>query len=447
MRFLSRLDPNFFPIHLALKEYEDKAVNGKAFYIAIGRENNQFYTIDTKIINPMSQETIKYIERLIKSALYVVGGYSIYLAGDNNLAETIATIFAPNGARAFDVDFMTKVYSRPFEVNIVEVDKMPKATKNTVKIGGNSNGCRIGFDAGGSDRKVSAVMDGKVLYSEEIVWYPKLQSDPNYHYNEIVTAMKTAASYLPRVDGIGVSTAGVVIDNNIKIASLFLKVNEEDFKKYAEGMYVRAAKSIADVPVIVANDGDVTALAGAIQLESNGVLGIAMGTSEATGYFNMEGGLNGWLNELAFVPVDYNEMSMADEWSGDYGCGVKYFSQDSVIKLAEVQNIVLDGSPAQKLKAVQELMANDDTRAIEIYQTIGTYLGYTLPFYSRFYEINYVLLLGRVMSGKGGDLIITQCEKVLKEEFPELRIKLATPDEYTRRVGQAVIAASLPVVK
>ena len=37
---------------------------------------------------------------------------------------------------------------------------------------------------------------------------------------------------------------------------------------------------------------------------------------------------------------------MEDEWSGDIGCGVKYFSQDGVIKLAPRAGIELTGASA-----------------------------------------------------------------------------------------------------
>ena len=49
---------------------------------------------------------------------------------------------------------------------------MPKESSESLKIGGFSDGCRIGFDAGGSDRKVCAVKDGEVVYSEEVIWFP-----------------------------------------------------------------------------------------------------------------------------------------------------------------------------------------------------------------------------------------------------------------------------------
>ena len=131
-------------------------------------------------------------------------------------------------------------------------------------------------------------------------------------------------------------------------------------------MYLDVAREIGEnIPVEVANDGDVTALAGAMDLNDNSVLGVAMGTSEAGGYVDPEGNITGWLNELAFVPADYNKDAMVDEWSGDYGCGVKYFSQDGVIKLAPFAGIELDESlsPAEKLKVVQGLMKDGDERA------------------------------------------------------------------------------------
>ena len=224
----------------------------------------------------------------------------------------------------------------------------------------------------------------------------------------------------------------------------------DEFDAKVRDMYIRAAKEIGDVPLTVANDGDVTALAGALSLKHGRVLGIAMGTSEAVGYVNKDGNLNGWLSELAFVPVDYNKKAMVDEWSGDYGCGVKYFSQDGVIKLAGFAGIELDenASPAEKLKVVQGLMKNGDPRAREIYENIGIYLGYSIAYYAEFYDIQNLLLLGRVTSGDGGDIIIAKATEVLHTEFPEYKdIVIMMPDEWTRRVGQSIAAASLPEVK
>jgi predicted NBD/HSP70 family sugar kinase len=234
-------------------------------------------------------------------------------------------------------------------------------------------------------------------------------------------------------------------------ASLFLKVSEEDFEKHVKNMYLDVAKEIGEnVPIEVANDGDVTALAGAMDLGDNAVLGIAMGTSEAGGYVDPQGNITGWLNELAFVPVDFCEEAMVDEWSGDYGCGVKYFSQDGVIKLAPFAEIELDEalSPAEKLKVVQGLMKDGDPRAAAIYDTIGAYFGYAIAYYAEFYDIRHVLIMGRVTSGEGGAILLDRAQEVLDKEFPALAQKIALhiPDEKSRRVGRSVAAASLPKI-
>ena len=215
-------------------------------------------------------------------------------------------------------------------------------------------------------------------------------------------------------------------------------------------MYDRAAKEIGDVPIVVANDGDVTALAGAMSLESGSIMGIAMGTSEAAGYVNAEGKILGWFNELAFAPVDLQDNATRDEWSGELGVGCKYFSQDAVIRLAPRVGIELSEelSLAEKLKAVQQLAESGHEGAREIFVNIGTYLAHTLSLYARFYELRYLLVLGRVASGVGGDLLIAECNRVLREEYPTLADQIAVmlPDEKARRVGQSIAAASLPEV-
>lgn len=452
MRFTPEYDGEFCPMSVVLRDFERDVNNApnKTLKICVERNDGYNYIYEMKIFadRAMNERNYGVAERIIKSILWVTGGYKIYLAGDDYIYGRIKEDYTEKGARAFDVDFMQTVYEKPFEV--IKADGgFPKLNPCSVKIGGHLEGCRIGFDAGGSDRKVSAVIDGKVVYSEEVVWFPKTNSDYRYHYDGILTAMKTAASKMPRVDAIGVSSAGVYINNKIMVASLFLKVPKEDYKSHVQTMYLDVAKEIG-APIEVANDGDVTALAGAIDLNDDSVLGIAMGTSEAGGYINDKGLLNGWLSELAFVPVDFNKNAMVDEWSGDYGCGVKYFSQDSVIKLAENGGYKFKegSSPAEKLKEIQALMEKDDELAKGVYRDIGIYLGYAIPYYARFYKIKHLLLLGRVTSGVGGAIIVDAAKEVLKAEFPEYaNVDITMPDESNKRVGQSIAAASLPEIK
>lgn len=455
LKVKAKLDPKFEPLSVVVREMREATKdNGQDIIVAIERNKGQIRTYKTRIYpdgTGHDEENFRFIERIVKSLLWIAGGYKVFIAGSDVVGNKIKEAYTPNGIRAFDEDYMADVFEKPFEVVVCSLEDAPEDYYIAESVGRHLDGCRIGFDAGGSDRKVSAVIDGESVYSEEVVWFPKLNSDPEYHYQGILEAMKTAASKMPRVDAIGVSSAGVYIENKTRIASLFLKVSKEDHDKRIKNIYLDVAKEIGeDIPVIVANDGDVTALAGAMDLNDDSVLGIAMGTSEAGGYIDQQGNITGWLNELAFVPVDFNTDAMVDEWSGDYGCGVKYFSQDGVIKLAPYAGIELDEnlSPAEKLKVVQGLMEKGDQNAADIYDTIGAYFGYAIAYYSEFYDIKHVLIMGRVTSGQGGQILLSRAQEVLDKEFPELasKIELHIPDEKSRRVGQSVAAASLPKI-
>lgn len=442
------LDRGFIP----LNKWNEAFLRGadEDFGVALERASGEISVYNTKIHSSKDtfEANVYYIDRLIKSLLWIKGGFKIYLCGNSQVCQKITEAYSPAGSRDFDRDFMSRVYEKPFEV--VSCSELPPQNENPKAIGRHLDGCRIGFDAGGSDRKVSAVIDGETVFSEEVVWYPKVTEDPDYHFTGILDAFKAAAEKMPRVDAIGVSSAGIYIENRTMVASLFLKVPEDDFNKKVKDIYIHAAKELGDVPLVVCNDGDVSALAGAMSLDDNSVLGIAMGTSEAVGFVDSSGRITGWLNELAFMPVDAAPGAMVDEWSGDIGVGCKYFSQDAVIKLAPAAGISLDPDepPAKKLKSVQALMEKDDPRAADIYRSIGVYLAHALAFYYGFYGFRHVLLLGRVMSGKGGDIILETANAVLTDEYPDLAEKFAAtlPDEKFRRVGQSMAAASLPEI-
>ena len=440
------LDPEFTPILRFNQAFLKTA--SKPVSIAVERADGQMATTHTFIHGTpeMAEADRYYIDRLVKTELWMKGGFRIYV-NDKDVCDYLKSVYCKGGAREFDWDYFANVFEHPFE--IILTDKVPESMDISKPMGGHLEGCRIGFDAGGSDRKVSAVIDGETVFSEEVVWFPKITADPDYHYDGIVSALKSAAAHMPRVDAVGVSSAGVFINNRTMAASLFLSVPKELYDAKVKDIYIRAIRdTFGDIPYAVYNDGDVSALAGTMSLNDTNVLGIAMGTSEAVGYVNEEGCITGWLNELAFVPVDANPEAMEDEWSGDIGCGVKYFCQDGVIKLAPRAGIELDASlsPAEKLKVVQKLMEEGDRRAAQVYESIGVYLGHTLAYYYEKYGFRYVLLLGRVMSGKGGEALLETCQKVLNDESPEAAagFKLTLPDEKFRRVGQSMAAASLP---
>lgn len=451
------IDKNF---KSAIKELEafildvNKSNNKNLLIISIERNNGYIYQKQIEVFKDGYDDKRNFfiVERLIKSMLWIVGGYKIYIAGSLAIYNYINSIYKEDGLRSFDYKFMSKIYEKPFEVILSTYESIPSIKEEDIALNINYKGKRIGFDAGGSDIKISAFIDDKLIYAEEIIWHPKLNDDPMYHFNMIYNVLKKGISKLDNdVDNIGISSAGIYINNKTMVASLFIKINEEDFNNKIKNIYIDVINKLENelghkINYKVANDGDVSALAGALQIKDNNILGIAMGTSEAGGYINNKGNILGWLNELAFVPIDFNKNAIVDEWSKDFGVGCKYLSQDGVIKLADMINIKMDDnlSLADKLKYIQKLNEEGNTLAKEIFMTIGEYLGHAIAYYSFFYNIKHVMLLGRVMSNKGGDIILKTCKETFDNLFPNLsNIKLHTPDEYNRRIGQSLAASLL----
>jgi predicted NBD/HSP70 family sugar kinase len=450
--FRPALDPGFVPAVLWNRAYRAKVAadaGARPLELALCRLDGTVFRWSDRILSASAATdavTIKYVERLFKFLLWQKGGSRLLVAGAPDVAAALGRIYSQTGARSFDWEFIGhKIFGEHIVIEAVALEQLPAANEGTMTLGRNLGGCRIGFDLGGSDRKCAAVIDGKVVFSEEIVWDPYFQSDPNYHIEGIHDSLKRAAAHLPRVDAIGGSSAGVYVNNEVRAASLFRGVSPEDFETHIRGIFHTLKERWNNVPFEVVNDGEVTALAGSMGLSANRVLGVAMGTSQAAGYVDAAGHIKPWLNELAFAPVDYRDDAPIDEWSQDIGCGALYFSQQAVARLAPAAGFDFGKMPfPEQLVKVQEAQKAGDQRASAIYETIGCYFGYSIAHYHEFYDIANLLILGRVTSGEGAHIIINEAETVLAQEFPSLKIKLVVPDEHTKRHGQAVAAASLP---
>jgi predicted NBD/HSP70 family sugar kinase len=446
------LDPAFRPIALANRAFLSEIGGGTPIGLGVEQADGSLFHYRTKIApegHRRAAGNFIFVERLCKFLLWSRGGFRIHFEGPKNLAEQLANYYKRTATGKFDAQIMgERIYEKPFEV--VAVQQLPAERASSTPLGRHLDGCRIGFDLGGSDRKVAAVKDGECLFSEEVIWNPIPQKDPQWHFDEVMDSLKRAASYLPRVDAIGGSSAGVYVNNRVKVASLFRGVSPEDFEKRVKNIFLDLQRAWKDIPFEVANDGEVTALAGSMSLGVNSVLGLAMGTSTAGGYVTADGNITSWLNELAFTPFDYSPHAV-DEWSGDYGCGAQYLSQQAVGRLLAPAGIELPATMglAEKLKEVQKLMDKGDERAARIYQTIGVFLGYALAHFASFYDIQNILILGRVTSGPGGDIILNGAREVLRADFPELHrhIQFHIPNEKDKRHGQAVAAASLPALR
>ena len=420
--------------------------------LALEQADGSVFRFDLMVLpesHPQAAANRTYLERFVKFILWSRGGWRISIDGPAPLAAHLSRHYRDTATGRFDAEMVgLRMFDHPLEV--VHTTALPAAHSTTRPLGRHLEGCRIGFDLGGSDRKVAAVIDGRVVFSEETVWDPYHKPDPQYHIDGIMDSLSRAAAHLPRIDAIGGSAAGVYVNNRVKVGSLFRGVAQDVFDARVKDLFLAVRKAWRDVPLEVVNDGEVTALAGSMSLGKNAILGIALGTSTAAGYVTPDGNITSWLNELAFVPVDFNAAAPVDEWSGDYGVGSQYFSQQAVGRLLAPAGIE---APAElplpeKLKLVQALMESGDERARRIYQTIGTYLGYGVAHFADFYDLQHVLVLGRVTSGTGGDLIVDGAREVLQVEFPEVagRVAFHVPDETDKRHGQAIAAASLPAL-
>ncbi len=450
------LDKNFRPAALynrAFREAVMESGGGERMVLALERSDGSISRIERQVFSadqPLNEENNFYIERLVKFLLWQRGGYKLYAGGPKYIGDHIKRTYSADGERSFDYHFMGEnIYLHQFRVIPCEVDEVPPSNESQREIGRHLNGNRIGFDLGASDLKVSAVVEGEAIYSKEIEWNPKSQPDPNYHKEMVKAALNMALEKLPGLDAIGGSSAGVYVDNRPMVASLFRGVPKERFDE-VRNMFLEIQTEM-DVPFEIVNDGEVTALAGSMSMGVNGVLGIAMGSSEATGYVTPEGKITNWLNELAFGPVDYNPGAPVEEWSGDRGCGAVYMSQQCVFRHSNAAGIAIpqEISNAQKLKLVQEKHEAGHEGAAKIWRSMGTYTGYAIAHYADFYDLEHVLILGRCTSGKGGQVILDGANEVLEVEFPELaeQIEIHLPDEKSRRVGQSIAAASLPEIK
>jgi predicted NBD/HSP70 family sugar kinase len=425
--------------------------------IAWERENGHIFRYDLAIprrIDPTCIPGVRHLaERIVKFVLWAAGGWKLYLAGPDEIVKPIAKDYTKKGRRAFDYGFYNDLYGKPFEVVILPYKKMPVTNEREVVVKNNTNGNRIGFDLGASDFKISALKKGKVVFSKEFPWDPRPQADPEYHYTKLSAGLEEAAQALGgKVDAIGGSTAGTLVGKKLGVASLIRGVKEKNPAKYevAQHLFDRIEEEW-QVPFEVFNDGDVTALAGAITTKRNGILGVAMGSSEAVGYINPKGALTGRISELAFAPVDLNPNAATDEWSGDFGVGAMYFSQQAVNFLGEKFGFKFPKSMKlpERLKVVQAAMANGDEKALRVYLMIGRYLANATKWYHEFYDFQNLMILGRVTSGLGGSIILETAKMGLEAIDPALaeQIEIFMPDEKARRLGQSVAAAQIPVIK
>jgi len=312
------LDHAFRPAAVACRRFrEEVAASGGGVPLVLGleRREDSVSRYETAVLpegHPHADENHWFAERLLKFLLWQRGAWRVHVGGPAAVVRHLQQCYSPGGARAFDCRFMgDDVYRKPFTVAACAPGEVPAEREPERGLGRHLEGCRIGFDLGASDLKVSAVVDGEAVWSQEIEWQPREHADPRYHRHMILSALHLAAARLPRLDAIGGSSAGIYVDSRPMVASLFRGIPADRYGEIRE-LFAKVRRDFG-VPLEVVNDGEVTALAGAMSLEDDSVLGIALGSSQAAGYITPRGNITDWINELAFAPIDLAATAPVDE--------------------------------------------------------------------------------------------------------------------------------------
>src|ERR1022692_3836507 len=254
------LDPAFRPAVLADRAFRAQAqATRKAVTIRLGLEQtdgsvSHFTTPILPESHPQAAGNSTYLERITKFLLWSRGGFRIHFDGPVPLAAKLAAHYRETSTGKFDSNIVgERMFDHPLEV--VHTKALPSERRSAAPLGRHLDGCRIGFDLGGSDRNVAAGLEGKVVFSDETVWDPYFQPDPQYHYDGIMDSLKKAAAHLPRVDAIGGSAAGGYVNNRVKVASLFRGVPPDVFNKRVRDLFLEIRKAWNNIPLEVVNDG------------------------------------------------------------------------------------------------------------------------------------------------------------------------------------------------
>ena len=219
------LDASFIPAALFNRLFEEQIqASGKGDDLVFGleRADGSLSRVERRVFgrhHPWAIYNNEYSERVLKFLLWQRGGWKVYVGGPPEIADQLRKAYAPGGERGFDYHFMgEEVYQKPFTIVSCKPEDVPTAQESRQSLGRHLDGCRIGFDLGASDVKVSAVIDGEAVFTREMEWDPRNQTDPAYHYEKIMAMLKLAAGKLPRLDAIGGSSAGVIINNRPMVA-------------------------------------------------------------------------------------------------------------------------------------------------------------------------------------------------------------------------------------
>ena len=429
-----KYNTDYLGADVALSSFEERSHH--PYLLTIQRGKDISYTYHGRH-NDNMEESFYYLKKILLTLIWLVGGTEVKFNGDSFFFDFAKQRIGNDEELLISISRRERIFNTPF--SFIHTKQVYPDVCSWTKLSGEEKGCRIGFDEGGSDRKVTAIIDGKDVFSEEVLWTPKVESDYRYHYQGILESLKHAASHLPHIDSIGVSTAGIVFNNQLLEPTLFRSVPQEEKNHYVRPIFIDIAKKeFNNVPIFVHNDGDVSAFGGSLLFKKDNIVGLAFGTGLASGYCS-HSSFNGWINEWGKIPLDYSASAYSHYDLKVKGAGTEYLSQKGIIRLCQNAGLSFSGPLPKQLVEIQKEAEKDNPLVLECYKERGEYLGSALCFFHRFLPFTSVLTLGRVRTGRGGEYLLLGAREYLKAHSLS-SIEVFTSDEHFRRLGQSYIA-------
>mgnify|MGYP002675005957 CR=1 FL=1 len=421
---------HFISGYKALVDFEKQGVSGLS--IRIERNDTLSYTYHTFLTENRDTDYF-FLKKVVLTLLWLIGGNKVYLKGKTDSIQEFLKKAKEDKELKITMKEMENIFSEKF---VLEETKEEKEDRNPLsRIHLSEKGNRIGLDLGGSDRKVTALKNGSIVFEDETLWSPKQEKDIRYLYNGIKDSLTKAMKYLEHVDSIGISTAGIVKENKLLEPTLFRSV--ENGKEHVLDFFPEfMEKEFPKIPYQVINDGDISALTGPVLTGKENFLGIAMGTSLGGGYIGNGNTFRGWICELGKIPVDFSSSPYEHYAMKIKGAGSEYLSQKGIIRLCEEKGISFPGTKAVQLVSIQKEAEERNPIVLDCYKEFGKRLSSAIRLYHRFLDFENVILLGRVMTGYGGEVL----KKEAEEELRDTKIKIHVPDEEKRRLGQSYVA-------
>lgn len=200
----------------------------------------------------------RYLRTYVHNRLWAIGAERVVLDCDQDLFDKIASAFRPGGEFSHQVAMMSEIYGCHFEIVRGDArDAAGGASGTTQQPGRPKVGKHIGVDLGGSDAKVVALVDGELRHHEKRDWKPKSFREGRQAVSVVCDLVKNALakSGIDSPDGVGISSAGIVVNDRIMASGIFGGLPAEEFQEWIVPMGERVSEAFGGVPIGVAHDG------------------------------------------------------------------------------------------------------------------------------------------------------------------------------------------------